>query len=161
MTSPSEAPPARALPRLAGPSPTDPAARAGSLSLTLCRTGSTTILTMVGCFDVGALRAVEHIVEHIGGTTTDHLAVDAAALDMVDAPGVRMLMALDCYMRARGGRLTVLDAHGAVEATLASAGLAVRSRRRPLPGSPTLGPADAWSVLPVGDLAPDGEPSPN
>lgn len=161
MTSTSEAPPARAVPCPADPSPTDPAARAGSLSLTLRRTGNTTVLTMVGCFDANALRAVEHIVDHIGGTTTDHLAVDAAALDMVDTPGVRMLVALDCYMRARGGRLTILDAHGTVEATLATAGLAVRAGRRRLPGPPASGRGDAWSVLPACDPAPGGEPSPN
>lgn len=161
MTSTSEAPPARAIPCPADLSPTDPAARAGSLSLTLRRAGSTTVLTMVGCFDASALRAVEHIVDHIGGTTTDHLAIDAAALDLVDAPGVRMLVALDCYMRARGGRLTVLDAHGAVEATLVAAGLVVGAGRCPLPAPPAADRGDPWSVLPTCDPVSDGGPSPN
>jgi anti-anti-sigma regulatory factor len=125
MTSTSEAPPARAVP---SPDPDrPPAARTGSLSLTLQCTRGTTVLTMVGRFDTTGLRAVEGLIDHIGCTVTDHLLVEASALEHVDEPGVRMLVALDCYMRARGGRLTVVDAGDQVRVALHGTGLAVRA----------------------------------
>lgn len=126
MFSTSEVPRARPAPR-----PDRPSAAAGSLSLTLRCTGSTTVLTMVGRFDADGLRAVEGLIDRIGCTVTDHLVANVSALHHVDEPGVRMLVALDCYMRARGGRLTVVDARGQVERALRPTGLALRGATSP------------------------------
>lgn len=125
MTFTSETPCARALPSHAALPPVPEAP--GSPFLTLRCTGATAVVGLAGHFGTTGLRAVEGLIDHIGCAVIDHLVVEASALDRVDEPGVRMLVALDSYMRARGGRLTVVDADEQVQAALGSAGLAVRA----------------------------------
>lgn len=100
-------------------------------AVALHSTGTTTVLSLAGRFDGTALRAMEQLVDQIGCSALDHLAVDAAALDHIDEAGLQMLVCLDSYMRARGGRLTVVATSDVVDAVLRSSPLTVRA---PTPG---------------------------
>lgn len=86
------------------------------------------MLTMAGpCEGTGA-GTMERLVDQLGCSVGEHLAVDAAALRSIDEAGVRMLVALDSYMRARGGQMTVV-AGPAVAAALRDAGVDISAGR--------------------------------
>lgn len=109
--------------------------------------GSTVVLTLSGCVDRRSLPIVERVVDHVGCTGQDHLAVDLCGVDCLDEAGVRMLTALDCYMQARGGRLTVVGAAPSVAAALSGTVLAVQAVQAVVAGAPTrpgTAPAPTW-----------------
>lgn len=85
---------------------------------TVQRAAMTTVVTLSGAIDGRTLRAMEGLIEHIACAGDDHLTLDASSVECIDDAGVRMVVALDSYMRARGGGLTVAGARPAVAAAL-------------------------------------------
>jgi anti-anti-sigma factor len=98
----------------------EPVAGPAALSVAFRHVGAVCILSLRGALTAGTLQVFESQIDRLGRTTCHRVVVDAAGLAAIDEAGVRVVTGLHHYVHARGGRLSVIGAAGAVARALAS-----------------------------------------
>jgi anti-anti-sigma factor len=93
---------------------------APELAVAFRHVGQVCILSLDGALTANTLRAFESQIDRLGRTPCHRVVVDLSGLQAVDDAGMRVLIGLHHYVRARGGRLSVTGATGSVFGVLAS-----------------------------------------
>ena len=102
---------------MAAPAPVaapTPVATPAPLSVAFRHVGAVCVLSLHGALTAGTLHVLESQIDRLGRTTCQRVVVDAAELAAIDEAGVRVVTGLHHYVHARGGRLSVTGAAGAV-----------------------------------------------
>ena len=82
--------------------------------------GAVCVLAMHGSLGVATVATLEATFDRLWRTPCRRVVLDLSALTGVDDTGLRVLTGLHHYLRARGGRLSVVGANPRVAAALAS-----------------------------------------
>jgi anti-anti-sigma factor len=88
--------------------------------VSLRHVGAVCVLAMRGSLGVATVAALEATFDRLWRTPCRRVVLDVNALTGVDDTGVRVLTGLHHYLRARGGRLSVVGANPWVAAALSS-----------------------------------------
>ena len=80
-------------------------------------------LHLRGELDVAAAAEVRNVVRELMGGGIRVMTVDLSATSFVDSTGLGVLLWAEHRLRAAGGELVVINAHGRVERTFELAGL--------------------------------------
>lgn len=88
------------------------------LKVELQSDGATCTLNLIGALSGTSIAALEAQVDQLGATPWKDVIIDVRLLKAIDAVGANVLVGLNHYIIARGGRLTVVGARGDVATTL-------------------------------------------
>ena len=90
--------------------------------------GPVCILTLRGELNGASIASLEVQIDQIGASDSDVVLLDLNGLQRLDEVGRRVLIGLDQYVRALGGRLTVTRVDGQVAVALAGTQLDLEGR---------------------------------
>lgn len=88
------------------------------LKVELQSAGATCTLKLVGALSGTSIAALEAQLDQVSSSPWKDVIIDVRELKTIDATGANMLIGLNHYVDARGGRLTVTGARGEVAAAL-------------------------------------------
>ena len=98
------------------------------LTVAFRRIGPVCLLTLRGELNAASIAALEVQIDQIGASDSGVVLLDLAGVQRLDEVGRSVLVGLDQYVRALGGRLTVMCGDGQVAQALADTALDIEGR---------------------------------